>query len=100
MVENIQSAAFTVSGSMNLAGGSPVPFDAELTYAAGYMAEFVGGRIVSVDYYDRFLCLRGMRSHDDRNWRKRELTDEEKHALFQVQQFAAEIQSGLELPPE
>ncbi len=76
------------------------PFDAELTYAAGYMAEFVGGRIVSVDYYDRFLCLRGMRSHDDRNWRKRELTDEEKHALFQVQQFAAEIQSGLELPPE
>lgn len=67
------------------------PFDAELAFSAAQMAEYVGGALESVDYYDRFLVLRGIRVHDDRTWRKRVLTDEENHALFQIQQF----ESGL-----
>lgn len=63
------------------------PLDAELAYAAGTMAEFVAGTYESLSYFDRFLALSGIRVHDDRNWRKRKLTDEETHAVFQIQQF-------------
>ena len=70
------------------------PFDEELAYAAGLMAEYVAGTLEALDYYDRFLTLRGIRVHDDRNWRGRELTPEESHALFQIQQFESELGKG------
>jgi hypothetical protein len=70
-----------------LEGLADDPFDEELAHAAARMAEFTPGMHVAVDYYDRFLAMRGIRAHDDRNWRRRQLTDEEQHALFQVQEY-------------
>jgi hypothetical protein len=72
------------------------PFDERLAYLAGLEAEYVRGTYDVVDYYDRFLALRGIRVHDDRTWRRRELTDEEKHALAQIQQFESEPLPGTE----
>jgi len=63
------------------------PFDPELALLAGRMAEYVRGTYDAVDYFDRFLALRGIQVHDDRTWRKRELTPDESYALFQIQQF-------------
>ncbi len=63
------------------------PLDPELAYAAGTMAEFVLGRLETLSLYDRFLALRGIRPHDDRNWRGRKLTEEEDYALFYVQRY-------------
>ena len=70
------------------------PFDAELAYAAGWMADIVTQKIEAASYFDRFLALRGIRVHEDRNWRKRELTEEEKHAIFKVQEFSEEQRGG------
>jgi hypothetical protein len=72
------------------------PFDERLTYLAGLEAEYVRGTYDLVDYYNRFLALRGIRVHDDRTWRGRELTDEEEHALAQIQQFESEPLPGTE----
>ncbi len=66
------------------------PMDAEMAFAAGSMAQFVAGTYESLSYFDRYLALKSIRVHDDRNWRKRKLTDEENHAIFQIQQFESE----------
>jgi len=66
------------------------PLDEEMAYTAGLMAQFVAGTYESLSYFDRFLALRSIRSYDDRNWRKRKLTEEESTALFQIQQFESE----------
>jgi hypothetical protein len=54
------------------------------------MAQFVAGTYESLSYFDRFLALSGIRVHDDRNWRKRKLTEEENQAIFQIQQFESD----------
>ena len=74
------------------------PFDDELAYAAGLMAEFVSGTLESIDYYDRFLALRGIRVYLDQNWPD-ELTDEEEHSIFQIQQFEQAARDGLPEDP-
>jgi len=66
------------------------PLDEEMAYTAGLMAQFVAGTYESLSYFDRFLALRSIRSYDDRNWRKRKLTEQESTALFQIQQFESE----------
>jgi hypothetical protein len=66
------------------------PFDERLAYLAGLQAEYVRGSYDFVDYYDRFLALRGIRVHNDRTWRKRELDADEKHALAQIQEFESQ----------
>jgi hypothetical protein len=63
------------------------PLDPELTYSAGIMAEYVFGRLETLSLFDRYLALRGIRPDDDRNWRERELTEEESHALFYIQRI-------------
>lgn len=64
------------------------PFDEELAYAAGILGEFASELDITVDYFDRYLALRGLRSNDDRNWRGKELSAEEKYALAVVQNYA------------
>lgn len=63
------------------------PLDPEMSYAAGLMARYVSGTLEALSYYDRFLALVGIRVHDDRTYRQRELSDAEKDALFFIQQY-------------
>src|SRR5262249_39103624 len=67
-------------------GGQHDPLDAELAYAAGELATDFGTRLDALSNFDRFLALRGIRAHDDRAWRGRELTAQEQRALSEVQQ--------------
>ena len=79
------------------------PLNAELAYAAGVLARFVGGTADALSHYDRFLALSGIRAHDHHTYRDRELTPEEEDALFYVQDETKKgfgpLGKGGEAPP-
>ena len=72
------------------------PLNAELAYAAGVLARFVGGTLEALSHYDRFLALHGIRAHDHHTYTYSELTPEEDDALFYVQD---EAKKGFGPPP-
>jgi hypothetical protein len=61
------------------------PLDEELNYFAGIATDFLQGQLQSRPYFDRYLALRGIRSHDHRTYQGRDLTAEERRALDAVQ---------------
>jgi len=65
------------------------PFGQELAYIAAVAARDVGGSTEAVQFYDRFLALRGQRTHDDRNRRGRTLTAEENEAIAFIQDYVS-----------
>ena len=68
------------------------PLDDELAYAAALMARYVSGTLEALDYYDRFLALRGIRVHDSRTWgRYRKLTEREEEAVTFIQQAERDV---------
>jgi hypothetical protein len=64
------------------------PFDDRVAYAAAVAARAIAGTVQALDFYDRFLALRGIREYDDRTWRLKGLTDEEGEAIVFLQQNA------------
>jgi hypothetical protein len=63
------------------------PMNEELNYLAGLATDFNSGTIESHRWFDRFLALRGIRSHEYKSYNDRKLTREEKHALDSIQQL-------------
>ena len=82
-----------------LEGLSFDPLDAELCFVAAHGSDFVWGDIQSRPLYDRYLALRGIRAHDDRTIRGRELTERELEALLVVQRPFIEGQEHEREPP-
>jgi hypothetical protein len=60
----------------------------ELNYLAGLAADFSYGQLESRRWFDRYLALRGIRSHEYKTYGERKLTREERRALDVVQQLA------------
>ncbi len=63
------------------------PLNEELNYLVGLATDFNYGAIESHRWFDRFLALRGIRSHEYKSYSARKLTREEKHALDAIQQL-------------
>jgi hypothetical protein len=63
------------------------PMNEELNYLVGLATDFNFGAIESHRWFDRFLALRGIRSHEYKSYADRKLTREEKHALDSIQQL-------------
>lgn len=61
------------------------PLDAELAWICGHALDFTEGLRRSRPYFDRFLALRGIRSHDHRTTARRTLDAREREALDAVQ---------------
>jgi hypothetical protein len=61
------------------------PLDEVLVFASAHATDFLWGSIQSREFYDRYLALRRIRSHEHKTLRGRELTDWEKEALAAVQ---------------
>jgi hypothetical protein len=61
------------------------PLDEEATWIAAKTIDFFEGELYSRPYYDRYLALRGIRSHEWRTLRDRALTTREQDALNVVQ---------------
>ncbi len=72
-----------------LAGLAYDPLDAELAYLAGVTSRIVHGSLEAASHYDRYLTLHGIRYADERTYRRRDLTWEQKDALLFVQQLAS-----------
>lgn len=68
------------------------PLDQEAIWLAASTSDAAFGLFESRRWFDRYLALRGIRSHDDRTYRGRELTVEEKRALDAVHEAARLIQ--------
>jgi hypothetical protein len=79
------------------AGLAENPLDEALTLHVARLASYVGGVVEMIDYYDRYLALRGIRAHDSNTMKGRKLTDEESEALFEIQEY--ESGEGL-VPPD
>lgn len=62
------------------------PLDEDLAWAAGHASDFMWGVRESRPWYDRYLALRGIRSHEDQGRIGRELDAREREALYAVQQ--------------
>lgn len=61
------------------------PLDEDLAWVAAHGTDFHWGIPESRPFYDRFLALRGIRSHDHRTHQGRELNGREREALDAVQ---------------
>ena len=61
------------------------PLDEDLTWVAAHAIEFLVGPIESRSLFDRFLALRGLRAHDYRTLKGRDLDGREEEALEVVQ---------------
>ena len=61
------------------------PLGAELALLAAKSSRVVHGTAEALSHYDRFLALRGIRSHDDRTWDEDELDEDERDALLYIQ---------------
>lgn len=61
------------------------PLDEDLAWVAAHGTDFHWGIPESRPFYDRFLALRGIRSHDHRTHQDRELNAREREALDAVQ---------------
>jgi hypothetical protein len=72
--------------SEGLRGLAADPLNEELTYWTGIATDFLyeprEGRL----WFDRYLALRGIRAHEHRSTKDRELTDKESYALEKVLQ--------------
>jgi hypothetical protein len=71
------------------------PLDEDLVFVAAHCADYLWGDIQSRALYDRFLALRGIRSHDDDTMRDRELSERELEALAVVQRPFQPGQPGI-----
>jgi hypothetical protein len=67
------------------------PLDAELAWLCGHGLDFTESLRLSRPYYDRFLALRGIRSHDHRTYARRGLDAREREALDAVQRSALPV---------
>jgi len=70
------------------------PLDEDLAWAAAHSADFLFGPIESRPLYDRFLALRGLRAHDHRTLRGRDLDVREEEALEAVQRPLVPARKG------
>jgi hypothetical protein len=61
------------------------PLDDELVWVAAHAADFLYGAGESKPWYDRYLALHGIRSHDHRTYSGRQLDLREREALDAVQ---------------
>ena len=61
------------------------PLDPEAVWAYAHATDFQFGIVESRPWYDRFLALRGIRSHDHRTYAERKLDLREREALDTVQ---------------
>jgi hypothetical protein len=62
------------------------PLNEELNYLVGLATDFNYGALESRRWFDRFLALRGIRTHEYKTYGDRKLTREEVRALDAVQQ--------------
>lgn len=62
------------------------PLDEEAVWIAAVTSDAAQGRFESRRWFDRYLALHGIRAHDDRTFRGRTLSGEEKRALDAVQE--------------
>jgi hypothetical protein len=62
------------------------PLNEELNYLVGLATDFNYGALESHRWFDRFLALRGIRTHEYKSYGDRKLTREERRALDAVQQ--------------
>jgi hypothetical protein len=65
------------------------PMNDELNYLVGVSADFNAGALESYRWFDRFLALHGIRTHEYKSYGERKLTREEKYALDRLQQPGA-----------
>jgi hypothetical protein len=63
------------------------PLDDELAWIAAETSYVIYGQREGVSHYDRFLALRGVVHYDDRTYRGRKLSEREKTALYNVQEY-------------
>jgi hypothetical protein len=61
------------------------PLDPEALWALAHTADYFSGLVESRPWYDRFLALRGIRSHDHRTYAERKLDAREREALDSLQ---------------
>lgn len=61
------------------------PLDAEALWVVAHSTDFFSGLVESRPWYDRFLALRGIRSHDHRTYSERKLDAREREALDSLQ---------------
>ena len=61
------------------------PLSDALALYAAKASRIVHGTAEALSHYDRFLALRGIRSHDGRTWQERELDEDESEALLYIQ---------------
>lgn len=61
------------------------PLDEHAVWLAATASDAASGRTESRRWFDRYLALHGIRAHDDRTYRGRSLTAEERRALDAVQ---------------
>ncbi len=61
------------------------PLAEDAVWIVAHAAEFQFGLLESRPWYDRYLALRRIRSHDHRSYQERKLTPREKEALEAVQ---------------
>lgn len=57
------------------------PFEPDLCYLAGHAASLLYGEREARKWFDRFLALKGIRSHDHRTYASRRLSSDEERAL-------------------
>lgn len=62
------------------------PLNEELAYYTGIATDMIYTPQEGRMWFDRYLALRGIRGHDHRTTKDRELTDQETYALEKVQQ--------------
>lgn len=61
------------------------PLDLDAIWVRAHATDFLFGLVESRPWYDRFLALRGIRSHDHRTYAERKLDVREREALDAVQ---------------
>jgi len=73
------------AGRRGVEGLAIDPLDEVLVFVAAHATDYLWGSIQSREFYDRYLALRRIRSHEHKTLRGRELTDWETEALAVVQ---------------
>lgn len=75
------------------------PLCEELNWLQGEVGDFLQGSLESRRFFDRYLALRGIRVHDYRTYKDRNLSHEEKRAI-DVVQATGSPQSGTPGAPQ
>lgn len=76
---------FTEASRQATAGLAADPLCEELDWLEGEVSDFLQGSLESRRFFDRYLALRGIRVHDYRTYKSRNLSHEEKRAIDVVQ---------------